>query len=108
MALVRERTIPTKRPPLVGEFSANFLQIEGVAWSAQRIPPVVNLGFPDRSPYFFLQAASQLSSRGWVTPFQTRRFSENLEAPGIEPGASGPVSKNSDHQTTEAVRYLFT
>jgi hypothetical protein len=24
VALVRERTIPTERPPLVGEFSANF------------------------------------------------------------------------------------
>jgi hypothetical protein len=24
VALVRERTIPTKRPPLVGEVSANF------------------------------------------------------------------------------------
>jgi hypothetical protein len=24
MALVRERTIPTERPPLVGEVSANF------------------------------------------------------------------------------------
>jgi len=24
MALVRERTIPTERPPPVGEFSANF------------------------------------------------------------------------------------
>jgi hypothetical protein len=29
--------------------SANFLRIEGVAWSAQRIPPVVRLGFLDRS-----------------------------------------------------------
>jgi hypothetical protein len=35
--LVRQRTIPTDRPPLVGEVSANFLRIEGVAWSAQRI-----------------------------------------------------------------------
>jgi hypothetical protein len=28
------------------------LRIEGVAWSAQRIPKVVNLGFLDRSRYF--------------------------------------------------------
>jgi hypothetical protein len=33
----RERNIPTKRLPLVDETSANFLRIEGVAWSAQRI-----------------------------------------------------------------------
>ena len=29
VALVRERTIPTERPPPVGEVSANFLRIEG-------------------------------------------------------------------------------
>jgi hypothetical protein len=29
MARVRERTIPTERPPLVGEVIANFLRIEG-------------------------------------------------------------------------------
>jgi hypothetical protein len=49
VALVRELTIPTERPPLVGEVSANFLRIEGVAWSAQRIPTVVNLGFLDQN-----------------------------------------------------------
>jgi hypothetical protein len=29
VALVREKTILTERPPLVGEVSANFLRIEG-------------------------------------------------------------------------------
>ena len=29
VALVRERTIPTERPPPVGEVSANFLRIQG-------------------------------------------------------------------------------
>jgi hypothetical protein len=48
MALVLKRTIPTERPPLLGEVSDNFLRIEGVAWSAQRIPTAVNLGFLDR------------------------------------------------------------
>jgi hypothetical protein len=28
--------------PLVGEVSASYFRIEGVAWSAQRIPTVVN------------------------------------------------------------------
>jgi hypothetical protein len=28
MVLVRERTIPTERPPFLGEVIANFLQIE--------------------------------------------------------------------------------
>jgi hypothetical protein len=64
VALVSERTIPTERPPLVDEVSANFLLIEGVAWSAQRIPPAVSLGFLGRSRYFFFQVAPQLSSQG--------------------------------------------
>jgi hypothetical protein len=34
MASIRKRTIPTERPPLVNEASANFLRIEGATWSA--------------------------------------------------------------------------
>jgi hypothetical protein len=37
------------------------------------------------------------------TPFQTRYFSENVVAPGIEPGTSGFIAINSDHKTTEVV-----
>jgi len=43
MALVRERTIQTERPPPVGEVSANFCGWRGVTWSAQRVPTAVNL-----------------------------------------------------------------
>jgi hypothetical protein len=41
VVLVRERTIPTEQPPLVGEVSANFSLIDGFAWSARRIPTAV-------------------------------------------------------------------
>jgi hypothetical protein len=58
--VVCKRTIPTERPPLDGEVSANFLQIEGVAWSAQRIPAAGNLSFQDRSRYFFIQVGSSI------------------------------------------------
>jgi hypothetical protein len=64
VAVVRKRTIPTERPPLVSEVSAKLLRVDGVVWSAQRIPTAVNLGFLDRSRYFFIQIAPQLSSRG--------------------------------------------
>jgi hypothetical protein len=47
----------------IGEVSANFLRIEGVAWSAQQIPGRL-FGFLDRSRYFFIQVVPQLSSRG--------------------------------------------
>jgi predicted membrane-bound dolichyl-phosphate-mannose-protein mannosyltransferase len=41
MVWVRERIIPTERPPLVDEVIANFLRIEGATWSAWRIPTSV-------------------------------------------------------------------
>jgi hypothetical protein len=49
MALVRKRTIPTERLPFIGEVTANLLRVEGVEWSAQRIPTAVNFGFIDQS-----------------------------------------------------------
>jgi hypothetical protein len=45
-----------------------ILRIEGVPWSAQRIPTAVNLGFLDLSRYFSNEVATQLSSRGSVDP----------------------------------------
>jgi hypothetical protein len=44
------------------------------------------LDFLDRSRYFFFQVAPELYSEAEWTPFQTHYFSENLVAPGIEPG----------------------
>jgi hypothetical protein len=66
VAWVRDRTVPTDRPPL-GEVSAKF---------ADRVCHVVSvtdpygriLGFLDRSRYFFFEVAPQLYSRGWVDP----------------------------------------
>jgi hypothetical protein len=52
----------TEQLLLVGEVSANFLRVEGVVWSAQRIPMAINLGFQYQSRYFLIQVASQLSS----------------------------------------------
>jgi hypothetical protein len=45
-----------------------------------------NLGFIDRSRYFFFQAALNCTHEAEQTPFQTH-YSENLVAPGIEPGS---------------------
>jgi hypothetical protein len=67
MALVRERTIPTGTPPLIGEVSAAFADrrchVASVTDPYSRI-----LGFLDRSLYNFFQVAPQLYSRGWVDP----------------------------------------
>jgi hypothetical protein len=48
VALVRERTIPTERPPHVGEVSANVCGQRGFARSMRQIPYGRNLGFLDR------------------------------------------------------------
>jgi hypothetical protein len=45
VALVRERTIPIERPPLVGEVSVNVSELRGVTWSARRIPTAVISSF---------------------------------------------------------------
>jgi hypothetical protein len=62
---------------------------------------------------FYTGAATFLSSSSSVIftrlsgpPFQTHYFSDNLVAPGIQPGTSGSVTTNSDHKTTEAVGNL--
>jgi hypothetical protein len=60
MPLVRERTIPTERPPLVGGVSVNFFRIEGATWSARRITYGLNLGFLDRSRYILIQVSPKL------------------------------------------------
>jgi hypothetical protein len=76
------------------------MQIEGVAWSAQRIPPVVNsVSLTAAATFSFKYILIYPHEAEW-TPFQTHYFSENLVAPGIEPGASVSVARNSDHKTT--------
>jgi hypothetical protein len=62
MALVHERTIPTERPPLVGEVSDNFFPVEECHVVSVTDPYCCILGFLDRSRYFFFQVAPQLYS----------------------------------------------
>jgi hypothetical protein len=71
-------------------------------WSVQRIPTAVNFGFLDRGCHFLEIAPHNPCEAEW-TPFQAHYFSENLVAPGIEPGTSKSVARNCDHWTTEAV-----
>jgi hypothetical protein len=64
VTLVRERTIPTERSPLVGEVSAKLLRIEGCRVVSAADLYGHNLGFLDRSHYCLFQVAPQLYSRG--------------------------------------------
>jgi hypothetical protein len=63
MVLVRERTIPTERPPLVGEVTAKFCGL--------RVPRGQRDGFlrpysrfSRQEPLLFYQVAPQLYSQG--------------------------------------------
>jgi hypothetical protein len=60
VALVRQRTIQTKRPPLVGKVSANICWCSVV--SATNSHGCI-LGFVDRRRYHFFQVAPQLYFR---------------------------------------------
>jgi hypothetical protein len=67
MDWVRERTIPTEWPPLVGEVITNFY--------GYRVPRGQRDGsllpysrFSRHEPLLFYQVAPQLYSRGWVDP----------------------------------------
>jgi hypothetical protein len=62
---------------------------------AQRMPSEVNLSFLGRSRYFFFQVAPQLTSWGWMDHVQNHYYSENPAPPGIEPGTSVSVARNS-------------
>jgi hypothetical protein len=57
----------------------------------------VNFGFLDQSSYFPFKLLLNYPHEAEWAPFQTHYFSENLVAPGIEPGTSGSVARNSDH-----------
>jgi hypothetical protein len=62
------------------------LRIEGVAWSAQRIPTAVfSNSYTGTATFSSKQLRSFTHEAEW-TPFQTHYFSENLVAPEIEPG----------------------
>jgi hypothetical protein len=58
-----------------------------------------NLGFLDRSPYFFFQVAPQLYSRGWVGPVPDPLLLRKCGSAGNRTRASGSVVRNSDHRT---------
>jgi hypothetical protein len=52
-------------------------------------PTAVNLSFLDQSRYFLSSISSFILTRADWTPFQTHCYSENIAAPGIDPGTSG-------------------
>ena len=65
VALVRERTIPTERPPPVGEVSAKLFADRGVSRGQRNGSPRPLISvFWTGAATFFIQVAPQLTSRG--------------------------------------------
>jgi hypothetical protein len=91
--------MPTELPPLVGEVSADFCALRGVSWSARRIPKVIFSVFLTGAATFHSKELLNCTHEVECSPFQTDYFSGNLVAPGIEPGASGSVARNSDYRS---------
>jgi hypothetical protein len=96
MVWVRERTIPTERPPLVGNVIANFLRIEGATWSAWRIPTAVFSVFYTGAATFLSSSSSVVLTR--LSGPRSRPTTFFLSgSDGNRTRASGSVAKNSDH-----------
>jgi hypothetical protein len=87
----------TERPPLVGEVSANLCGERVSRGQRNGFPRPLNLGFLDRSRYFSIHVAPSYPHEAEWNAFQTHYFSENLVAPGIEPGTFGSVARKSEH-----------
>jgi hypothetical protein len=68
MSWVRERTMPTERPPLVGEVCANFFAVRGCLVVNPTDSHGSILRFLDQNRCYFFQVAPQLYRRGWVDP----------------------------------------
>jgi hypothetical protein len=74
VASVHKRTLPTERPPLVSEVSANFFADRGCHVVSVTNPYGRILAFLDRSRYYFFQVPPQLYSRGWVDTVSDQYF----------------------------------
>jgi hypothetical protein len=94
VAWVRERTIPTKWPPLSAKSVPTFADRGYHVRPVRQIPTAVFFGFLDRRCYFFFQAATHLYSRGWVDPVRDPLL---LRESGNRTLASESVATNSDH-----------
>jgi hypothetical protein len=96
VALVRKRTILTERPPLVGEVSANFCGLRVLRGQRNEFRrPLISVFYTGAATFSFKYLLNCPHEFEW-TPFHTPYFSENLVGPGIEPGTTVSVARNSD------------
>src|SRR5215468_7523881 len=98
VAVVRERTIPTERPPPVGEVSANLWRIEGSHVVSATGPHGRKSLFSRPESLLFHSSSSSVDLTRLSGPrSRPTTTQKNLAAPGIEPETSASVARNSDH-----------
>jgi hypothetical protein len=93
---LRERTILTERPPLVGEASANFADRKCHVFSVTD-PSGCILGFLGWSHYFLFQIAPQLCWWGWVDPVPDRLLLRKSGNRVNWTQTFGSPARNSEH-----------
>jgi hypothetical protein len=72
-----------------------ILRIEGATWSTRRIPYCRNIGFLDRSRYFFYQVAPQLYN--WVDPVPDPLLPKKPNSSANRTRTFGYAARNSGH-----------
>jgi hypothetical protein len=96
--LVRKRIVPTERPLLIDEIWCQLLWIEWcrVVSAADPLRSFISVFYTGAATFLSSSSSFALTRAEW-TPFQTHCCSENLTAPGIEPGTSTLADRNSDY-----------
>jgi hypothetical protein len=93
VAVVRKRTIPTERPPLISEVSANFLRVPR-GQRDESLRPYSRLSRPE--PLLLLPSSSSVVLTRLAGP-RSRSTTFFFVVPGNGPGTSGSVARNSEH-----------
>jgi hypothetical protein len=78
----------------------------GVTWSAQRIPTAINNDFLDQESLFFHSNNPSVILTRLSGPCSRPTTSQKIVAPGIEPGISVSVPRNSDNFSIEVYNDL--
>jgi hypothetical protein len=102
---VSPRTIPTERPPLVCEVSANYCGYRASRSQRNGFHGRI-LGFLYRRRYFFFKVAPQLYSRDWVDSVPDSLLIRKSGSAENRTRTSRCVARNSDNQTAGAVKKI--
>jgi hypothetical protein len=97
VVLVRKRTTPTERLPHFGEVSAKFCG-QRVSRGQRSGSPRLYSRFSSPEPLLFLPSSSSIVLTRLSGPRSRPTTSQKkMVTPGIKPGISGYVARNSDH-----------